>query len=194
MTIKLKATPKAKAKAKKSEEHYIFRPFNDESFNATSEAWRADVAGGVGFAPEVEQTLTWIGAHLTLTENEMAYGVFSKNDKVAMGVCELAITKPGVSGKWVKLIKLRLRPEVDELLFQNSTEGTSIALNSYVAAVLGVYHVKNVHQATTIKIYGRTQDQMRFLTLMFEALKLREDATFVPEIQGRWLTLNWGKK
>jgi hypothetical protein len=185
---------KAVPKAKKPEEQYIFRPFNAETFAATSEAWNADVAVGKGFAPEVEQTMTWVSGHLTLTDNEMAYGIFAEKQKVAFGVCELAITKPSIRGKWVKLIKLRLRPHVDELLFQNNPDGTSIALNSYVAAVLGVYHVKNAHEATTIKIYGRTQDQMRFLTLMLEALKQRKDATFMAEIQGRWLTLNWGKK
>lgn len=184
---------KTSAKAKSNEEHYIFRPFNAASLDRTAAAWNGDVAAGKGFAPEVEQVISWVSGHLTLTENEMAYGIFAENEKVALGVCELAITKPSVRGKWVKLIKLRLRPSVDEMLFKNDPQGTSIALNCFVAAVLGVYHVKNVHEATIIKIYGRTQDQMRFLTLMLEALKQRQDATFKAEIQGRWLTLNWGK-
>lgn len=181
-----------KVRAKTSDqEEYLFKPFNAATLKATSAAWKAEAKKGEAFPLDVEQVMNWINGHLTLTENEMAYGVFAAHTDVAIGVCELAITKPSSRGKWVKLMRLRLRPSIETLIFDNDPSGTRIALNAYVAAVLGVYHVKNQHEATTIKIYGRTQGQMRFLTLMLEALKQHKQATFDAQIKGRWLTLEW---
>lgn len=184
---------KAATRKKPAGQQFIFKPFDERTFAATREAWTTDAATGEGFAPEVEQVMTWVGAHIALTDNEMAYGVFREKSAEALGICETAITKPTARGKWVKLLRLRLRPQIEGMIFENDVEGTSIALNAYVAAVLGVYHVKNQHQATTIKIYGRTQEQMRFLTLLQEALKQRA-VNFEAVIQGRWLVLNWREK
>jgi hypothetical protein len=183
-----------KAGGRKRAGGILFKPFNQATLEATSAAWKDDAQKGEGFLPEIEQAMNWVGEHLELKDNEMAYGVFHEKDPVAVAICETAITKPSIRGKWVKLLRLRLRPQVEGLIFNNDPEGTTIALNAYVSSVIGVYHVKNVHEATTIKIYGRTQEHMRFLTLFSEALKLNKEATFNAEIQGRWLVLNWGKK
>lgn len=173
---------------------YLFKPFNEDTLAATRDAWTQDATSGEGFVPEVEQAMAWVAAHLQLTDNEMAYGVFNERDKVAVGICETAITKPSARGKWVKLIRLRLRPKIDGGLYVNDPDAVQVALNAYVASVLGVYHVKNQHAATIIKIYGRTQDQMRFLTHLSTKLTERPDVTFQSKIEGRWLVLNWGKK
>lgn len=170
-----------------------FRQFDGAAFKATKTGWSKDVSQGEGFAPDVEQLMAWTDAHLTLVENEIAYGIFDADESIAVGICELAITKPSARGKWVKLIRLRLRPKIEGLLFANDPDGLIVAVEAYVASVLGVYHVKNEHEATIIKVYGRTQEQMRFLTLLSAALKKRDDATFDSKIEGRWLVLNWGK-
>ena len=170
-----------------------FRQFDAATFRATKGGWSKDVAHGEGFSPDVEQSMDWTEAHLVLVDNEIAYGVFDGDDPIAVGVCELAITKPSLHGKWVKLIRLRLRPTIEGLLFANDPDGLIVAVEAYVSSVLGVYHVKNEHKATIIKVYGRTQEQMRFLTLLSAALKKRDDATFGSKIEGRWLVLNWGK-
>lgn len=170
-----------------------FTQFDVESFKATKEAWLEDVSKGEGFAPDVEQLMSWAEKHLDLIENEIAYGIFHENNPVAVGICELAITKPDQRGKWVKLIRLRLRPMIEGQIFANDPDALTIAVDAYIASALGVYHVKNEHEATTIKVYGRTQEQMRFLTVLAAALKLRDDATFNTRIDGRWLVLNWGK-
>lgn len=174
-------------------ERFDFRTFDGASFAATKEAWMADAASGEGFAPDVEQSMTWTAGHIALVDNEVAYGIFDKSSQIAVGICELAITKPSIRGKWVKMIRLRLRPTIEGMLFKNDPDGVVIAVSAYVSSVLGVYHVKNEHKATIIKVYGRTQEQMRFLTLLSAALKKGGEATFESKIEGRWLVLNWGK-
>lgn len=78
-------------------------------------------------------------------------------------------------------------------MFANEKAGIDAAIEAYVACVLGVFHVKNAHNASTIKVYGRTQEQVRFLSLMNIALQQREGATFKSSIEGRWLVLKWSK-
>ncbi len=170
-----------------------FRTFDKAAFAATKAGWFQDATRGEGFTPDVEQLMTWVEGHMELVGNEIAYGIFDDGQPVAVGICELAITKPSIRGKWVKLIRLRLRPTVEGMLFANNPDGLIAAVEAYVASVLGVYHVKNEHKATIIKVYGRSQEQMRFLTLLSAALKKRDDATFDSKIEGRWLVLNWGK-
>lgn len=180
--------------ARRPKEEFIFRPFNTDSIEATRDEWLADVEAGEGFLPEVEQLMAWVAAHMEVTENEIAYGVFRHGERAAVGICEVAVTRPSARGKWVKLIKLRLRPQVDGGLFANDPDAFSLAVNAYTCAVLGVYHVKNVHGATIIKVYGRTQEQMRFLNYMLDDLNQNPDVTFKAEMQGRWLVLNWGTR
>ena len=169
-----------------------FRTFDASTFEATKAGWSKDVDKGEGFAPDVEQLMAWTEKHLSLVGNEIAYGIFETDKSIAVGVCELAITKPSHKGKWVKLLRLRLRPTIEGMLFANDPDGLIVAVEAYVASVLGVYHVKNEHEATIIKVYGRTQEQMRFLTLLSASLKKRGEATFDSKIEGRWLVLNWG--
>lgn len=180
--------------AAKARDEYIFKPFNDATLAATRTAWLDDAANGDGFGPDVEQLMDWVDGHIDVTQNEIAYGVFKREEKVAIGICELAVTKPSVRGKWVKMIRLRLRPQLDAALFTNDPVALSTAVKAYTSSVVGVYHVKNVHGATIIKVYGRTQEQMRFLNFMVAYLKDRPDATFKAELQGRWLVINWGNK
>lgn len=169
---------------------FEFRAFDQTSFESTRDAWRFDAASGEGFVPDVEQAMAWVEEHLSLTDNEMAYGIFHKDDPVAVGICELAITKV-TKAKWVKFIRMRLRPTVEGGIFNHTAEAVATAVQAYVACVLGVFHVKNEHKATTIKVYGRTQEQIQFLTLLSAALQTLENATFTSAIEGRWLVLTW---
>lgn len=170
-----------------------FRDFTPESFKATKDAWVKDAEAGGGFLPDIEQQMDWTEKHLTLTNNSVAYGVFDRSSKIATGICELAITKPEPKKAWVKVIRLRLRPKVEAQLFANEKAGISAAVEAYLACVIGVFHVKNAHNASTIKVYGRTQEQLRFLTLLDVRLKDRSEATFKSSIEGRWLVLKWSK-
>lgn len=166
---------------------YIFKPFNAETLEATKTGWIA--SSDDSFPSDVEQTLEWAADHVATKDNQMAYGVFNGAEKVAIGISEVVISHPSKKS-WVKLLRLRLHPVVEQGIFNNDPDAVTTAISAYVAAVLGVYHVKTVHNASTIKIYGRTQEQVRFLTLLATALK-SQAAEFVASIEGRWLVLRW---
>jgi hypothetical protein len=170
-----------------------FKNFTLELFKATKDGWIKDIGAEEGFLPDIEQQMDWTEKHMTLTDTSVAYGVFEGTGKIAVGICELVITKPEPKKAWVKFIRLRLRPKIESQLFSNEKVGITAAVEAYVACVLGVFHVKNAHNASTIKVYGRTQEQVRFLTLLDVALKNRSAATFKSSIEGRWLVLKWSK-
>ena len=163
------------------------------SLAATKSAWCKAAVDGGAFVPDVEQQIDWAEKHIKLTENEMAYGIFPQESNIAVGICELCITRPSSKGKWIKFMRLRLSPAIDLQLFQHKKEGVSTAIGAYIACVLGVFHVKNEHKATTIKVYGRTQQQISFLTLLSAQLESRAELSFKSSIEGRWLVLNWIK-
>ncbi|MBB1599937.1 hypothetical protein [Variovorax sp. UMC13] len=170
----------------------IFKPFNDASFAATKADWEKGAEEGKAFPADVEQLLKWASEHLAVNGNELAYGVFEGGSTVASGICEVIISHPAGKKSWVKLLRLRLHPKVEDELFRNDPAGIKTALNAYVSAVIGAYHVKTVHNASTIKIYGRTQEQMKFLTLLAAALEDKA-VEFKASIEGRWLVLRWTK-
>lgn len=170
-----------------------FKTFTPELFKATKDGWIKDIGAEAGFLPDIEQQMDWTEKHMTLTNSSVAYGVFDGASKIATGICELIITKPDPKKSWVKFIRLRLRPKIEAQLFSNEKAGISAAIEAYVACVIGVFHVKNAHNASIIKVYGRTQEQVRFLTLLDIALKNRSEATFKSSIEGRWLVLKWSK-
>jgi hypothetical protein len=170
-----------------------FKLFTPSSLNATRAGWTRDISDGEGFLPDIEQQLDWTEKHLTLTDNSVAYGVFETNGHIAVGICELVITKPEPKKAWVKFLRLRLRPKVESLLLSNEKAGIKAAIEAYVACVVGVFHVKNAHNASIIKVYGRTQEQVRFLTFLDVALQNQKEAKFKSSIEGRWLVLKWSK-
>lgn len=170
-----------------------FRSFTEQSVQATRKRWLKLAKENNGFAPDIEQVLNWTEAHTRIVENEIAYGVFSAGSDSAIGICELIVTRKSSKVGWVKFIRLRLDPEIDAQIFNNKSEGVVSAVEAYIACVVGVLGVKDAHDASTIKVYGRTQEQMKFLTVLSASLQKREMLKFTSEIEGRWLVLNWGK-
>lgn len=168
-----------------------FSAFTAATLAATRESWCKDVVQSGGFLPDVEQQLDWAEKHIVLTDTEVAYGIFNDDGDDAVGICELCITRQSVRSKWVKFMRLRLRPSIDEQLFAHKKEGVTAALEAYITCVGGVFDLKNQHKASIIKVYGRTQQQIAFLTLLSAALEKRDKITFESSIEGRWLVLNW---
>lgn len=172
-----------------------FEQFTETTFLATAAAWQEDAERGLAFQPDVEQSISWAKEHLKLTGNEMAYGVFGQDSDKAVGICELAITRLGHNNVWVKVLRLRLRPEIEEQIFLNIPDAVQTAVNAYITAVIGVFEVKDLHKASTIKVYGRTKEQVGFLTLLAASLNARQDTiSYRASIEGRWLVLNWSQK
>lgn len=170
-----------------------FKAFTSATLATTRESWRRDVIQSDGFLPDVEQQLDWAEKHVVLTDDEIAYGIFTDDGDDAVGICELCITRQSIHSKWVKFLRLRLRPSIDEQLFDHKKEGITAALEAYIACVIGVFDIKNQHKASIIKVYGRTQQQVSFLTLLSASLEKRDKITFESSIEGRWLVLNWKK-
>ena len=68
----------------------------------------------------------WAKDHLVPKEGEaVAYGVFPAGSKEADAICEVVVTRKSVRSKWVKMLRVRLRPKVDDAL--NSVDDTSNA-------------------------------------------------------------------
>lgn len=170
-----------------------FKAFTPESFAATKRNWIKDVEGGAGFLPDTEQQLAWTENHLELVENSIAYGVFKDKSDVAIGICELVITKHTPKRSWVKVIRLRLRPKIEAALFANEQAAIATAIEAYAVCVVGVLHLKNAHNASTIKVYGRTQDQLKLISFMNIELQKNKEVAYQSSIEGRWLVLKWSK-
>lgn len=168
-----------------------FKEFDAHSMTATKHAWRQDAVNSGAFLPDVEQQLDWAQSHMVLTENEVAYGIFRENSHIAAAICELVVTKKSVHAKWIKFIRLRLRPTIDAQIFSNEPAGITSAIEAYIACVIGVFKVKNTQKANTIKVYGRTQQQLQFLAALSAALSKLETVAFKSSIEGRWLVLKW---
>ncbi|MBP9060617.1 MAG: hypothetical protein KBF98_09930 [Rhodoferax sp.] len=167
--------------------------FTPETLKATKTGWIKDAASGAGFLPDIEQRMDWVENHLCLEGNSVAYGVFDGKTRIAVGICELVITKPDPKKAWVKFIRLHFRPKIDEQIFGSVMDGIQTAINAYITCVIGILNVKNEHNASIIKVYGRTPGQISFLKLLDSALKDKQEASFKSSIEGRWLVLKWGK-
>lgn len=171
-----------------------FRRFTQESFQATDKHWRKLAEQVQAFTPDTEQILEWTSDHIEINDNAVAYGVFQDGGNVACGICELIVTKKSQKVGWVKFIRLRLDPKIDAQIFANEPDGVVAAIEAYISCVIGVFDVKDHHNASTIKVFGRTQEQMQFLTLLSAALQKRDAVKFTTKIEGRWLVLNWSTK
>ena len=147
----------------------------------------------MAFPADVDQTLQWAAQHVSLHDNSIAYGIFDPAAPEAVGICEVVISHPAPSS-WIKLLRLRLSPKIEDQIFKNDPKGVKTALESYICGVLGVHSVKNEIGGTTIKIYGRTQEQVKFLTLLSASLQAQQGLAFKAALQGRWLVLDWSKK
>ena len=172
---------------------FDFKLFTEKALAETASGWSDDAANGLAFQPDVDQTISWAESHSALNENGVAYGVFRIGEPIALGICELVITKRSRSSKWVKMLRLKLRPKTEQGIYANDPAALQEAYDAYSTCIVGVFHVKNQHQADTMKVYGRTHQQMQFLNGLALHLKANRSATFKTNIEGRWLVLTWDK-
>lgn len=173
-----------------------FKPFTAQSLESTKKSWLKDAEKENAFLPDVEQQMDWVEKHIEQQDDApVAYGVFTGDSKVATAVCELVVARLSVRSKWIKMLRLRLRPSIDAGIFSNDPKAVTEAVDSYICCVVGVLGLKKQHQANTIKIYGRTQEQIKFLTLFSTKLQdqfeLSEQKTIKSSIEGRWLVIRW---
>ena len=170
--------------------NHKFAPFTDKTLAATEKVWLKAAESGLTFPTEAEQVIAYVRGHMTEQHegDSVAYGIFPKGSDVADGVAEVALTRRSARSKWVKLLRVRLNPIVEEQLMTGTPDATSVALDVFVSAVKGVSALTRDHSANTLKIYGRSAKQLQFLkTLGVELKKLKVKANI--KVEGRWLVI-----
>jgi hypothetical protein len=170
-------------------EKQIFSEFTQERLDATCIQWSKDAAKGLAFPSDIEQLLAWVRSHdKHQVADSMAFGIFKKDENVAEGICEVVITQANKKSPWVKMLRLRLKPTLDERIYKKEVEAQAEAMNIFTSAILGVVKLTSVHKAKTLKIFGRSNDQLSFLQSM--AVQLQKMALKASvKIEGRWLVV-----
>jgi hypothetical protein len=166
---------------------FEFRPFCDLRLQETKDAWTADAHAGLAFPSETERLLDWVTAHREPSANDsVAFGVFLVGTNVALGISEIVIQRKTVRSKWVKMLRLHLRSNIDAELQDGNQEN---AMNVFLAAIEGSLDLQLTHMATTLKIYGRTSQQLNYLKSLVSKLNNVPKLKFAAKIDGRFLSL-----
>ena len=125
-----------------TKESFRFKTFTAQTFQSTSIAWTSDALDGMAFPAEVEQLLSWASEHLSPIDGQpVAYGVFPATGKVADAICEVVVTRQSSRSKWVKMLRVRLRPKIDDALnsaVDPSNSGMREALAIFIKATIGL--------------------------------------------------------
>lgn len=172
---------------------FKFKAFTTESFQTTSVAWTAEALAGNAFPSDVEQLVSWAADHLKpIVGKSVVYGIFPENSKVADAICVLVITRHSPRSKWVKMLKVNLRPKIDEAL--NSVDDSSNsamreALSIFMHATIGVLKFGELENASTIKVYGRTRQQLDFLRFLGIELEKVKTNPMQVTLEGRFLVV-----
>ncbi len=168
---------------------HTFSAFSGDQLSATCDQWRKDAAKGLGFPSDIDQLLSWVQTHDKHQDaDSMAYGIFVKDSLVADGICEVVATRARKNSPWIKLLRLRLRPTLDERIYLREITAQSEAMDIFASAVLGVVKLTNKHAAKTLKIFGRSSEQLDFLQSLAVHLQ-REVKGATVKIEGRWLVI-----
>lgn len=171
-----------------------FRQFDAHSFQATLKAWELQAEQAGMFPGEQAAKLSQVEKTL-LSDNkqsqhkDLAYAVFHQGCDVALASCELVLSDRGaLSGRWLKMLKVVLCPEIDAGFQENDVEATSLAVSVYRCAVLGSFSERLNHEADTLKLYGRDHTMMQFLSTLFTSIP-QGDPDLQASKEGRWLVI-----
>jgi hypothetical protein len=164
--------------------------FTDTTFAATRKSWLKKASTEASFPTEAPQILEWAGTRLALTTqgDSVAFGIFKEGVGVASAVCEIAITRKSAKSRWMKMLRVRLSPELELGVFGGSIEAMGDVQNVYIAAVAGVLKLKMEHDATILKIYGRSHEQLSLLKLLGIELD-KHLKNHEIRMDGRWLVI-----
>lgn len=170
-----------------------FAAFTNETLDTTCKTWAAEARKGEAFPGEVEQVLDWVKKSTVPADGKTcAYGIFPDGDKCATGICDVVVSKQG-RRTWVKHLRLRLRPSLDDKLFDRNTEAVTTAMEVFGHSAAGAMALKTEHNASTLKVYGRTKEQLSFLQAAAAALKKLSNRHAIS-IEGRFLVITSNPK
>lgn len=171
-----------------------FRQFTPADFEATLKKWESEAIEHECFPDEVQQKLGPVKASFTGSLGEvntaLYYGVFQPGQTIATALCSLVLSNRGqLGGKWLKMLTLTLSPEVDTLKMEENFEATALAVDAYKAAVKGAFAARLEHEADTLKLYGRSEEQLQFLMVMLTIINKDPQPELIAKREGRWLVL-----
>jgi hypothetical protein len=168
-----------------------FKEFNDSNLKTTRDAWLADANAGLAFGSEIERLFDWVSNHRVPSQiDSMAFGVFPDKSNVATGICEVTIQRKSIRSRWVKMLRLHLKPSADEAL---QTGDSDLAMLIFTECLSGTIGLQLKHKANTLKVYGRTHEQLAFLKVLVSHIdrniKNKPDMKVKAEIEGRFLSI-----
>ncbi len=172
------------------QQKFQLRSFTQESFEATKKAWLRRTANDFSFPTEATQLLEWVSTHMSVDvqNDSVAFGIFKDGVDVASAVCEVVLTRKSSKSKWMKMMKIRLSPELEKGTYEKTLDSMRTVQEVYVAAVAGVLRLKFEHEATILKIYGRSSEQVQFLRVLGVALE-QTLKNHKISIHDRWLVV-----
>lgn len=118
------------------------------------------------------------------------YGVFPDGQNDAIALCEMVLSDRGsIASKWLKMLKLTMSPEVDTQIIEDHPDAIDIAIQAYRTAVIGAFSERLNHEADTLKLYGRSEEQLKFLAVLIAFINQEHGHELVATKEGRWLVL-----
>lgn len=171
-----------------------FRRIVQADYDATLEKWVGEAEANDLFPHEVRSKLGWIvdtlGDQGRQSHRQLAYGVFAPDSNVAIAVCDLVLTDRGaLAGRWLKMLKITLAPELEVALQEEDMTAMTIAVNAYRTAVMGTFAERLNHDADTLKLYGRDDEMLRFLMLLLVTINQDDAVKLSAKKEGRWLVI-----
>lgn len=169
---------------------FHFEKFTQETATASRDAWVKEANEGLAFVTEIQRLFDWVDTHQDITSNDsVAFGIFDEKKQEALGICEITIQRRTIRSKWVKMLRLHLRPSIEVGLNAGDSDK---AMDIFVQSMQGSMGLQLLHQANTLKVYGRTNEQLNFLKALLVRLQaaLNTVNTVRASIEGRFLTIS----
>jgi hypothetical protein len=164
---------------------FELRPFDNESFAATVERWQGKT--NMGFPADIEMSLSWADAHRDYASpsGDFSYGIFGSNSEGAAAITTLVYRKDG--RRWLKMLDLRLSPELDASLNDGGEYLSEIA-SIFTEAIAGTLRLTAVHKSDTVKLYARSSGLLSFFKGLTAHLQSANSADkLTTTIEGRWM-------
>lgn len=175
---------------------YNLKEFNKESLNATDQAWNKDLENSSDIFPgDVWRIINLARNNSNYQDKHAAsltYGIFD-GAEAADSVVEVIISKS--AKKWIKMIDCFIRPGISEQAYKKDTLAIEKLVNIYAAAIAGSMMLADHHQATVVKVFGRSEALLYILTSVAKNINESEqDLSVEATIEGRWLVVKRIKK
>ena len=165
-----------------------FEHFTPITAEASRLAWISDAKQGLAFEPESQRLFDWVDTHQEISATDaVAFGVFLGTSNEALGICEVTIQRQSAKSKWVKMLRLHLKPSIDKSLQDGDPDMATII---FVRSMQGAIELQMTHAATKLKVYGRTNEQLNFLKVLVTHLEpTLRGKPVTAAIENRFLTI-----